>query len=411
MNHNAMPMEANTILMVCLLINGKEILPPALHNEEVAKGVITGWTNIEPKRLQALNKTTFLATFAAGILAEEIGIAIEKIDNWLGKPVVITCNEVTMVQLPHVLEHAQCISRADSVVFNPKTDDLHSDSSQTFHNESHTLMSSPAPLKTIGQPLLNTIPGIPQFSGMEREKDTVQFEQWYHAISDAHRDFSKPLVRAAITKSCVGNAADAMCCLPPGATLDDILEKFKWLYGSVESSDTLMQEFYHIAQGKSEKVQTFVLHLEWTLKAIKQQYPYTMTEVEGHRHLKDYLFHGIKPNLCNALHYLYDKPDSQYSQLVMASRKAETETFGSSVSKCRAKSAIVGINTDLAEAKASSEPSYEAIIQQIAYLMSAVANQVNPELTKPSVHLGLISNGNNKYSSNMFQRPSATKRT
>ena len=58
-----------------------------------------------------------------------------------------------------------------------------------------------------------------------------------------------------------------------------------------------------------------------------------MTEEEGHRHLKDHLCHGLKPNLHNALHYLYDKPDSQYSQLVMASRKAETETFGSSVSE------------------------------------------------------------------------------
>ena len=194
-------------------------------------------------------------------------------------------------------------------------------------------------------------------------------------------------------------------CLPPGATLDDILEKFKWLYGFVESSDTEMQEFYCIAQGKSEKVQSLVLHLEWALRAIKQQYPYAMTKEEGHRHLKDHLFHGIKPNLNNALHYLYVKPESQYSQLVMASRKAEMETLGSSVSKGRAKSAIVGISTDLAEAKASSEPSYEAIIQQIAYLMSAVANQVNPEMTKPSVHLGFKSNGNNKYSSNTFQRP------
>ena len=106
MNCNAMPMEANTTLTVCILIDGKEILPQALHNEEVAKGVITGWTNVEPKRLQALNETTFLATFAVGILAEEIGVAIEKIDNWLGKPIVITCSEVTTVQLPHVLEHA-----------------------------------------------------------------------------------------------------------------------------------------------------------------------------------------------------------------------------------------------------------------------------------------------------------------
>ena len=104
---------------------------------------------------------------------------------------------------------------------------------------------------------MNTVPGIPQFSGTEREKDTVQFEQWYHAILNALRNFSEPLVRATITKSCVGDAADAMCCLPPGATLDDILEKIKWLYGSVESSDTLMQEFYHIGQGKSEKFQMF----------------------------------------------------------------------------------------------------------------------------------------------------------
>ena len=79
MNHNAMPTEANTTLMVCTLIDGKEILPQALGNEEIAKGVITGWTNVEPKRLQVLNETNLLAAFAVGILAEEIGIAIEKL--------------------------------------------------------------------------------------------------------------------------------------------------------------------------------------------------------------------------------------------------------------------------------------------------------------------------------------------
>ena len=130
-----------------------------------------------------------------------------------------------------------------------------------------------------------------------------------------------------------------------------------------------------------------------------------MTEEEGHRHLKDCLFHGLKPNLRNTLCYLYDKPDSQYSQLVMAFRKAETETLGSGVSKGRAKSAIVGINTDFAEAKGSSEPSYEAITHQIAYLMSAVANQVKPEPAKPSGCPGFKSNDTNKYSSNTFQRP------
>ena len=124
-----------------------------------------------------------------------------------------------------------------------------------------------------------------------------------------------------------------------------------------------MQEFYRIAQWKSEKVQTFVFCLERALKAIKQQHLYTMTEEEGHRHLKDHLFHGVKPNLRNALCYLYDKPDSQYSRLVMASRKAETETLRGSVSEVRDKSVVVGADTDSQVKGASSEPSYEVITQ------------------------------------------------
>ena len=130
-----------------------------------------------------------------------------------------------------------------------------------------------------------------------------------------------------------------------------------------------------------------------------------MTKEEGHRHLKDPLFYGLRSILHNALHYLYDKHDFQYSQLVMASRKAETETLRSSVSEVRAKSVVVGADTDLAETKASSEPSYEAITQQIAYLMSAIANQTTTNLTKTSGHPGLKPHGSGRYSSNMFQRP------
>ena len=138
-----------------------------------------------------------------------------------------------------------------------------------------------------------------------------------------------------------------------------------------------MQEFYRIVQGKSEKVQTFVLQLESALKVIKQQHLYSITEEEGTKHLKDCLFHGLKPNICNALHYMYEKTDSQYSQLVMDARKADMETPGSSVSKARAKSAMVGTDTASQVKVASSDPSYEALTQQIAYLMSVVTNQTN----------------------------------
>ena len=36
----------------------------------------------------------------------KLGPIMKKIDEWLGKPVVITCDEVTTAQLPQVIEHA-----------------------------------------------------------------------------------------------------------------------------------------------------------------------------------------------------------------------------------------------------------------------------------------------------------------
>ena len=68
------------------------------------------WTHVEPRSVHALNETTFLVTYSSGILAKEIGTAIEKIEEWLGKPVVITCDETTPAQLPQVIEHVPRIT-------------------------------------------------------------------------------------------------------------------------------------------------------------------------------------------------------------------------------------------------------------------------------------------------------------
>ena len=106
LNMNVVLTEPSTTLMVCMLIDGKEILLLALQNEDVAKGVLMSWTHVEPRNVQTLNETTFLVTYASDILADEILSAVEKIEDWLGKPVVITCDEVTQNQLPHVTEHA-----------------------------------------------------------------------------------------------------------------------------------------------------------------------------------------------------------------------------------------------------------------------------------------------------------------
>ena len=70
---------------------------------------------------------------------------------------------------------------------------------------------------------------------------------------------------------------------------------------------------------------------------------------------------------------MYNTSNLQYSQLVMAARKDETETPGSNVSEVRVKSGVVEI--DSKSKGTHSDPSYEVITQQTSYLMSTITSQ------------------------------------
>ena len=130
-----------------------------------------------------------------------------------------------------------------------------------------------------------------------------------------------------------------------------------------------------------------------------------MTEEEGKNHLKDQWFHGLRHNIHNVLCYMYDKPDSQYSKLVMASRKAETETPGTGVSEARDKLAVVELETQ--SKAASSQPTYEAIMQQIAYLMSSITNQ---NANNNGQNGPRYNNGNGKFPNTRTKRPKKVRK-
>ena len=119
----------------------------------------------------------------------------------------VTCDEVTTNQLSQVVEHVQHATGVDSVVFNTQLYDICSDSYQSVQSGYSAMLGASSTA------ILHKIPSIPHFSGTEREKDIVQFEQWLHAISDARKNFSEQLVWAAINKSCVEDVADVICCL------------------------------------------------------------------------------------------------------------------------------------------------------------------------------------------------------
>ena len=121
---NPITAESVTMLTVPILIKRRGISLDIFKNEDITKGVLMVVTHMKPRGVCALNETTFLVTYSSGILADDIGSAIEKIDKWLGKPVVITCNEVTATQLPQVLEQTCHTTGIESIVFNMGLDEI-----------------------------------------------------------------------------------------------------------------------------------------------------------------------------------------------------------------------------------------------------------------------------------------------
>ena len=124
-------------------------------------------TRVEPKSVHALNETTFPVTYSSGILAEDIGSAIETINEWLGKPVVITCDKVTAAQLPQVIEHVCHTTGVESVVFNTGLDEIRTDLNPSVHSQYHSYVGNPAVLGASGTTFLNKMPGMPCFPGSE----------------------------------------------------------------------------------------------------------------------------------------------------------------------------------------------------------------------------------------------------
>ena len=131
---NSVSAEPATMLTVYILNDGKDILLDVFRNEEIAKGVLVSGTQVEPRSVYALNKTTFLVTYPSEIWVEDIGSAIERINDWFGKPVVIIYDEVTAVQLPKVIECTCHTTGVESVVFNTGVDKMRSASNPSVHS-------------------------------------------------------------------------------------------------------------------------------------------------------------------------------------------------------------------------------------------------------------------------------------
>ena len=111
----------------------------------------------------------------------------------------------------------------------------------------------------------------------------------------------------------------------PTASVSEILEKLLVIFGTVVSFDVLMQNFYKITQGGSEKVPSFATRLEGTLNQIRIRCPRRIANCKVPWHLKEQLFHRVKKLVRDSIRYLYGNPQTTYPELVVAARRAESE--------------------------------------------------------------------------------------
>ena len=136
-----------------------------------------------------------------------------------------------------------------------------------------------------------------------------------------------------------------------------------------------MQNIYIVTQGNHEKVPSFARRLEGILNQVRLQCPMRVTDLEVQQHLKDCLFHRVCKHIGDSIRYLYSKPGTTYSQLMVATRKAESENEEAN-DKVRAKAAMT---TDPREG--TTEMGH-----QIAKLMAALtrAGQGNSPASTPN---------------------------
>ena len=134
------------------------------------------------------------------------------------------------------------------------------------------------------------------------------------------------VVRESIMRSLKRAVADMAHYMGPTAGVSEILEKLSVIFGTVMSFDVLMQNFYKISQGGNEKVPSYRTRLEGTLNQIQIKCPSRIADHEVPWHLKEQLFHRVKKHVRDSIRYLYSNPQTTYSKLVVAARRAESKT-------------------------------------------------------------------------------------
>ena len=136
--------------------------------------------------------------------------------------------------------------------------------------------------------------------------DKLNFDQWCIDVKSYQAIYPDSILLPAIRKSIVGKAKSVIRYLGPSYTVNEVITVLTQEYERVASSDVIFKDFYQLKQECNEKVQVFSIHLRDMLTRLSIRFPDRVPKEDHDKILKDHFFYGIRSDIHNSIHHLYD---------------------------------------------------------------------------------------------------------
>ena len=130
-------------------------------------------------------------------------------------------------------------------------------------------------------------------------------------------------IKQAIRKSLKGAAAKILVSLGETPTVSQILDKFKVVYGQVQTGAALLQKFWSESQQDKENVATWGCRLEKQVQLLREK---RKVEGEGDEMMRTKFWSGLRSQrLKEASRHRYDDQSYTYDKLLVEVRSVEQE--------------------------------------------------------------------------------------
>ncbi len=147
---------------------------------------------------------------------------------------------------------------------------------------------------------------ISTFSGERASKDTP-FDLWIFEVKALVKDkeYSEATIQQAVRRSLKGEAARCVMRMTESASLAVVLNKLEAVFGKIESSESLMAEFYSIHQKSDEDVASWGCRLEDILDRAKH-HGWSGSILEANKVLKNRFWNGLTQKLKDVSRHKYE---------------------------------------------------------------------------------------------------------